>query len=121
MAEIPAVTVAAAVETAIAVPVVIPVPVGTTIPAVIPIAPAEAAIPIPAARAGLKKADEVRTETEDLPDRISRTLHRWMIRHFPEEMTEDVRLADVSRIPETKGKNKAPELWKQFRGLICLK
>ena len=94
MVEIPAAVDVAAVETAIAVPV------GTTTPAVIPTVPAEARIP--AAHADPKKADAARTETEtaDLPDRISRILHRWMIRHFPEEMTEDVRPADVSRIPE---------------------
>ena len=28
-------------------------------------------------------------ETADRPDRIFRISHRWMIRHFPEEMTED--------------------------------
>lgn len=32
------------------------------------------------------------------PDRNSLTLHRWTIRHFPEEMMEDVRPAGVSRI-----------------------
>ena len=55
------------------------------------------------------------------PDRISRILHRWMIRHFPGEMTEDARPVDVSRIPENMGNRKAPELSWQFRGLFCLK
>lgn len=54
---------------------------------------------IPAVHADPKKTD-VATKTADLPDRISRILHRWMIRHFPEEMTEDARPVDVSRIPE---------------------
>ena len=55
------------------------------------------------------------------PDRISRISHRWMIRHFPGEMTEDARPVDVSRIPENMGNRKAPELSWQFRGLFCLK
>ena len=65
--------------------------------------------------------DAVETETADRPDRISRISHRWMIRHFPGEMTEDARPVDVSRIPENMGNRKAPELSWQFRGLFCLK
>lgn len=107
MAEIPAETAAAAVGMAIAAPV------ETETPAVIPIIPAEVEIPvatlIPAAHETVpKKTDAaVRTETgiADRPDRISLILHRWMILHFPEEMTEDVRPADVSRIL----KNKEPQ------------
>ena len=64
---------------------------------------------------------EAETETADRPDRISRISHRWMIRHFPGEMTEDARPVDVSRIPENMGNRKAPELSWQFRGLFCLK
>lgn len=103
MAEIPAVMAVAAVETAIAAETVIPVPAETR---------------IPVAHAVSKRTDAAGTEigTADLPDRISRTLHRWMIRHFPEEMTEDVRPADVNRIPEIKDNRKAPELWIQFGG-----
>ena len=104
MAEIPAETAAAAVGMAIAAPV------ETETPAVIPTIPAEVEIPvatlIPAAHETVpKKADAaVWTETEiaDRPDRISLILHRWMILHFPEEMTEDVRPADVSRILKNK-------------------
>ena len=40
------------------------------------------------------------------PNRISRISHRWMIRHFPGEMTEDARPVDVSRIPENMGNRK---------------
>lgn len=68
-----------------------------------------------------KTRDAVETETADRPDRISRISHRWMIRHFPGEMTEDARPVDVSRIPENMGNRKAPELSWQFRGLFCLK
>jgi hemerythrin len=64
---------------------------------------------------------EAETETADRPDRISRISHRWMIRHFPGEMTEDARPVDVNRIPENMGNRKAPELSWQFRGLFCLK
>ena len=103
-------TAVAAVETAIAAPAVIPVPAGTTIPVVIPTAPAETAIRIPAVHAVWKMRDAAETEIEtaDLPDRISRILHQWMIRHFPEEMTEDARPVDVSRIPENMGNKKSP-------------
>ncbi len=83
-------------ETIIAAPAV------TTIPVVIPTAPAEAAIRIPAVHVDRKTADAARTETADRPDPIFRTLHPWMIRHFPEEMKEDARPADVNRIPKNK-------------------
>ena len=110
-------TVAAAVETAIAAAGEIPIPVE------IPITPVEAVVPvaarIPAAHVVWKTRDAV--ETADRPDRISRISHRWMIRHFPEEMTEDARPVDVSRILENMGNRKAPELSWQFRGLFCLK
>ena len=65
--------------------------------------------------------DEGRGGDRDRRDRISRISHRWMIRHFPGEMTEDARPVDVSRIPENMGNRKAPELSWQFRGLFCLK
>ena len=98
---------------------------GTTIPVGIPITPAEAVVPVaarmPAAHVVWKTRDAVETETADRPDRISRISHRWMIRHFPGEMTEDARPVDVSRIPENMGNRKAPELSWQFRGLFCLK
>jgi len=71
--------------------------------------------------AGQMPRDAVETETADRPDRISRISHRWMIRHFPGEMTEDARPVDVSRIPENMGNRKAPELSWQFWGLFCLK
>mgnify|MGYP001754826042 len=91
----------------------------------IPITPAEAVVPVaarmPAAHVVWKTRDAVETETADRPDRISRISHRWMIRHFPGEMTEDARPVDVSRIPENMGNRKAPELSWQFRGLFCLK
>lgn len=95
-------------------------PVETATPAVIPITPAEVetlvAALIPVAHENVpKKADAaVRTETEiaDRPDRISPISHRWTIRHFPEEMTEDVRPADVSRIL----KNKEPQRPSQALG-----
>ena len=76
---------------------------------------------MPAAHVVWKTRDAVETETADRPDRISRISHRWMIRHFPGEMTEDARPVDVSRIPENMGNRKAPELSWQFRGLFCLK
>ena len=94
-----------------------------TIPVEIPITPVEAVVPVaarmPAAHVVWKTRDAV--ETADRPDRISRILHRWMIRHFPEEMMEDARPVDVSRIPEYMSNRKAPELFWQFRGLIWLK
>ena len=119
MVEIPVATAVAVQETAIAVPA------ETTIPVGIPITPAEAVVPVaarmPAAHVVWKTRDAVETETADRPDRISRISHRWMIRHFPGEMTEDARPVDVSRIPENMGNRKAPELYWQFRGLFCLK
>ena len=70
----------------------------------IPITPAEAVVPVaarmPAAHVIWRTRDAVETETADRPDRISRISHRWMIRHFPEEMMGNVRPADVNRIPE---------------------
>lgn len=101
MAEILVVTAAAAAVTVIADPV------ATAIPAE---AVAPVAIQIPVAHAGWKMRDVARTETADLPELISQISHRWMTRHFPEEMTEDVRLADVSRIPEIWAKEKPPSL-----------
>lgn len=83
------------VETIIAAPAAIPHPAETT-------TLAETAIRIPAVHADRRTADAARTETADRPDLISRTLHPWMIRHFPEEMTEDARPADVNRIPKNK-------------------
>ena len=113
--EIPVAMVVEAVATAIAVPAA----------AVIPIAPAETTTPVvtrmPAVHVGWKRTDGRGTEIADPPDQISRILHRWMIQHFPEEMMEDVRPADVNRIPENMGNEKAPELCLQFRGLINLK
>ena len=99
MVEIPAETVADVAETAV--PAVIPVPVEAEIPVAVPMPAVQGIVP--------KTADAaVRTETgiTDLPDRISLILHRWMIRHFPEEMMEDVRPVDVNRIPDNK---KPPE------------
>ena len=106
----------AAVETAIAAPA------ETTIPAVIviPTAPAEAAIRMPVAPAVWKMRDGVETETADLPDLISRISHRWMTRHFPEEMTEDVRPADVSRIPEIWAKEKPSGCFDSLGAFLCL-
>ena len=96
--EIPVATAVAVQETAIAVPA------ETTIPVGISITPAEAVVPVaarmPAAHVVWKTRDAVETETADRPDRISRISHRWMIRHFPEEMMGNVRPADVNRIPE---------------------
>ena len=52
----------------------------------------------PAEKAAIMIAgDRNLRETIGRPDRISPILHRWTIRHFPEEMMEDVRPADVSR------------------------
>ena len=100
-------TVAAAVETAIAAAGEIAISVATLIPAV---------------HADPKKTDVAKeTKTANLPDRIFRISHRWMIRHFPEEMTEDARPVAVSRTPEYVSNRKAPELFWQFRGLIWLK
>ncbi len=47
-------------------------------------------------------------ETIGHPDRNSLTLHRWTIRHFPEEMMEDVRPVDVSRTYKYSNIRNAP-------------
>ena len=61
--------------------------------------------------AAMSAVGRSRRENADLPDRISPILHRWMTLRFPEEMTEDVRLADVNRIHEN-----TPEPLQRSRG-----
>ena len=61
---------------------------------------APVAMQMPAVHAVRKMRDAVRTETADRPGRISLILHRWTIRHFPEEMKEDARPVDVNKIHE---------------------
>lgn len=72
----------------------------TAAAAVVTAIAAPVAMQMPAVHAVRKMRDAVRTETADRPGRISLILHRWTIRHFPEEMKEDARRADVNRIHE---------------------
>lgn len=52
----------------------------------------------PAEKAAIMIAEERNLrETIGRPDRISPILRLWTIRHFPEEMMEDVRPVDANR------------------------